>query len=78
MNVTSRDMQIEGSVSIVLNGEPWRLPSPATIASLVAQRNPRPPFAVELNKSLVRRPQYESTTLQAGDAVEIVTLVGGG
>lgn len=66
------------SVSITLNGSSFSLTIPATVASLVAIRGPRPPFAVELNKTLIRRPQYESTILNAGDSVEIVTLVGGG
>jgi thiamine biosynthesis protein ThiS len=41
-------------------------------------RQPQPPFAVELNKQLVRRPTYDTTSLNNGDVVEIVTLVGGG
>jgi len=48
------------------------------VATLVAARNPRPPFAVEVNKDLVRHRQYDDTPLRAGDTVEIVTLVGGG
>lgn len=66
------------TLQIQLNGEVFSLPAPATIATLVALRNPRPPFAVELNKELVRRPNYAATTLCEGDQVEIVTLVGGG
>ncbi len=65
-------------LAICLNGESYSLASPATVASLVMQRQPRPPFAVEVNKSLVRRAEYEATALAAGDMVEIVTLVGGG
>lgn len=66
------------AVTISLNGTMFSLPSPASIESLLAIRSPRPPFAVELNKRLVRRPQYDSTPLVEGDVVEIVTLVGGG
>ena len=65
-------------LKILLNGEHCPLDAPATLASLIALRNPRPPFAVEINKQLVRRPQYESTVLNDGDTIEIVTLVGGG
>jgi len=63
---------------IRVNGEIVSLQRPATVASLIAARGPRPPFAVELNKQLVRRNAYESTPLSEGDMVEIVTLVGGG
>ncbi len=66
------------TLSLCLNGEAHAIASPATVSSLVAQRQPRPPFAVELNKELVRRAEYEATALADGDAVEIVTLVGGG
>lgn len=71
-------MTVRRTIQIRLNGDRFALDAPATVASLVAVRKPRPPFAVELNKTLVRRPQYESTELDEGDAVEIVTLVGGG
>jgi thiamine biosynthesis protein ThiS len=72
---------VMGNASIIqiqLNGEAYALPAPATVASLVAARQPRPPFAVEVNKQLVRRPNYGATELRDGDEVEIVTLVGGG
>ncbi len=65
-------------IRIQLNGEDFRLAPPATLATLIAVRQPRPPFAVEVNKQLVRRPNYEKTDLREGDQVEIVTLVGGG
>ena len=66
------------TTSIHLNGEPLSISRPATVASLIALRQPRPPFAVELNKHLVRRISYDATPLSDGDTVEIVTLVGGG
>ena len=66
------------SARIRVNGQELTVDLPATVATLVAQRKPRPPFAVELNKSLVRRGTYETTPLAEGDQIEIVTLVGGG
>jgi len=66
------------TLSLVVNGQPFDVPAGATLATLINLRQPRPPFAVELNKQLVRRSLYGTTPLQAGDAVEIVTLVGGG
>jgi len=69
---------VRETLSIRLNGESYSLTSPATVASLVTQRRPRPPFAVEVNEVLVRRREYAATALAGGDVVEIVTLVGGG
>lgn len=66
------------TVTICVNGERESLSGTATVAALVQARGPRPPFAVEVNKKLVRRAEYESTALRDGDIVEIVTLVGGG
>ncbi|HWL95101.1 MAG TPA: sulfur carrier protein ThiS, partial [Phycisphaerae bacterium] len=73
-----RSARKEIEICIRLNGELMHVPASTTLAALVAIRSPRPPFAVEVNKSLVRRPHYESTLLREGDIVEIVTLVGGG
>jgi len=70
--------QVSRMIQIQLNGELHTIESPATVATLVAVRKPRPPFSVEVNKELVRRPCYETTGLSDGDQVEIVTLVGGG
>jgi thiamine biosynthesis protein ThiS len=72
------DTHATPTISIRVNGEDYVLGAPATVATLVAARNPRPPFAVEVNAQLVRRPSYGTTELRAGDKVEIVTLVGGG
>lgn len=63
---------------VTVNGDEVSLTGPATVAALVDVRKPRPPFAVEVNKQLVRFSEYETTPLAAGDCVEIVTLVGGG
>jgi thiamine biosynthesis protein ThiS len=68
----------QGTIRIQLNGEDCAIEAPATVASLVALRKPRPPFSVELNKQLVPRSRYDVTDLRGDDAVEIVTLVGGG
>lgn len=68
----------EKNILIQLNGNPHETRAAATVASVIADRTPRPPFAVEVNKKLIRRPQYPTTSLQDGDTMEIVTLVGGG
>ena len=66
------------NLTICLNGQPEAMTGLATVARLVQKRAPRPPFAVEVNKRLVRRSEYAATELHEGDVVEIVTLVGGG
>jgi sulfur carrier protein len=72
------DKQESVTIRIRVNGEEYALGAPATVTTLVAARKPRPPFAVEVNSQLVRRPSYDTTELREGDQVEIVTLVGGG
>jgi len=66
------------SIEIVVNGDNVSIAAPATVAALVDVRKPRPPFAVEVNKQLVRFREYDATPLANGDQIEIVTLVGGG
>ena len=66
-------------MTIRLNGEPFDLTHPATIATLLelleldARR-----VAVEHNLLVVRREVYGSTRLNDRDDVEIVNFVGGG
>lgn len=66
-------------MKLIINGDEQEIVlERPTLAGLLAVRRPRPPFAVEVNKTHVRRPQYDATPLKEGDRVEIVTLVGGG
>ena len=66
-------------IEIHVNGEAARTAGGASVADLVAAQGLRTEqVAVEVNRSLVPRAQHASTTLEAGDRVEIVTLVGGG
>jgi thiazole synthase len=64
---------------IMVNQEPQPLPEPATVAALLARLNLDPRrVAVEVNRDVVPRARHDDHALQPGDAVEIVTLVGGG
>ncbi len=66
-------------IAITVNGEERRVPTGATVAQLLAELDLRPEaVAVEINRCLVRRADRELRRLESGDAVEIVTLVGGG
>ncbi len=64
---------------IVFNGETRDIDDGATIAQLLAMMNLIPKHvAVEVNRDVVPRTQHSAHHLQAGDEVEVVTLVGGG
>jgi thiamine biosynthesis protein ThiS len=64
---------------VTVNGKPDEVEAGTTVAALVSRYNLQPRHvAVEINRNLVPRRSFEQTTLQEGDQVEIVTLVGGG
>ena len=66
-------------MEIILNGESRTVAAGATIADLLRELQLEPKYvAVERNLSLVPRAEHASSPLRPGDAVEIVTLVGGG
>ena len=65
--------------TIILNGEPRPLRQPSTVADLLAKLgHDGRRVAVEVNLDLVPLARHAETKLKEGDAVEIVTLVGGG
>jgi len=67
------------AVRITVNGETRQVAAGTTVASLLdALGVPRQATAVEVNRELVPRSQHAARPLADGDAVEIVTLVGGG
>lgn len=67
------------AVEIMVNGESRTVPEGLTVADLVAQLELQPKFlAVERNLQLVPQAQHSLCRLEAGDRIEIVTLVGGG
>lgn len=66
-------------IELTINGEPRTLTQPLTVAQLVEQLGyDRRKIAVELNREVVPLPRHPEQQLATGDAVEIVTLVGGG
>jgi thiazole synthase len=65
--------------TITVNAEPKTLPDPVTVADLLAHLGKDPKkLAVEVNRTVVPRAEHPRHRLTDGDAVEIVTLVGGG
>jgi len=64
---------------LTVNGKPKELVEGATIAGLLEDLGLRgSPCAVEVNRELVPKARHAETILRPQDAVEIVTLVGGG
>ncbi len=65
---------------IQINGEPREIPQSSLSLNELLDRLSLPPqrIAVELNKTMVPRRQWEKTTLKDGDQIEIVHFVGGG
>lgn len=67
------------ALEITLNGRREALAAPQSVATLAEARGYRKDrIAVELNGAVLARARWESTVLQSGDRMEIVTFVGGG
>jgi sulfur carrier protein len=66
-------------LNVIVNGEGWVVEPDATVADLLARLKLQPRLvAVERNEELIPRGRHAECVLEAGDRVEIVTLVGGG
>jgi sulfur carrier protein len=66
-------------VEVLVNGQPQTVADGATVAELLAERGMTARHvAVEVNLELVPRDAHAERILQAGDRLEVVTLVGGG
>ena len=66
-------------MEITVNDETREIPDGSTVAELLALLKMEPRYlAVERNLELVPRARHAECVLEAGDKLEIVTLVGGG
>ena len=67
------------TIEVVVNGKPKRVPEGLNVAGLLAflEINAER-VAVELNRAIVRKPEWDSTAIAEGAKVEIVWFVGGG
>lgn len=66
-------------MTIQLNGDPFELAGPLSVAALLVQLNvDARRVAVELNLVVLKRAAFETTMVQPGDVMEIVNFVGGG
>ena len=67
------------NITVVVNGDPRQVRAGETIVGLVSALGLDPErLAVELDRRIVKRAQWDSTPLAAGAQIEIVQFVGGG
>lgn len=66
-------------IALEVNGRPVRLPEPTPLLDYVRDLGVDPrAIAVEINGEILERDAYAGRTLEDGDVVEIVRMVGGG
>jgi thiamine biosynthesis protein ThiS len=64
---------------VQINGEAKELPDGTLLAELITQLDlPVQRVAVEVNREVVRRRDWQQTVLNEHDRIEIVHFVGGG
>ena len=64
---------------VFINGETKEISGTPSLAELIDQLDlPAARIAIELNRAVVRRSEWNNTVLQDGDRIEIVHFVGGG
>ena len=69
----------EATIRVTVNGEALELPPGRSLSDLIDRLKLIPQrVAIEVNRELVRRTEFASHRVSAGDEIEIVTLVGGG
>lgn len=76
---TAASASAAGELQLSVNGKPRCLPAGTTVSGLLqALGLSSQQVAVERNGQVVPRRQHEATELASGDALEVVTFVGGG
>ena len=66
-------------MKLTINGEPRDFDSPLSLAALVQEMGMKQDrVAIELNRNIAPREQWDQTQLADGDQLEIVHFVGGG
>jgi len=68
-----------GTIEIVVNGEPRTVPEDLSLDRLLTFLEVDPSrVAVERNREIVRKTGWSETTIESGDQLEVVWFVGGG
>jgi len=70
---------MSSEIQITLNGEPYAVTGDARLIALIEGLGlKRGRVAVEINRAIVPKAEWERTIIASGDVVEIVNFVGGG
>ncbi len=67
-------------MKLIVNGTESNLAEGLTVNQLLIAQEVKMPemVSVELNGQILKRPEFESTTLNEGDKVEFLYFMGGG
>jgi sulfur carrier protein len=67
------------TIRVYINGDLHHMPPGQTVTALLANlKVPAERVAIELDKSIVRKREWENTLIKEDAQVEIVEFVGGG
>jgi sulfur carrier protein len=66
------------TMQLIINGETKQVEATTVRELVVAMGLGQQAVAVEVNREVVPKRLHEDTPLNEGDAIELVTLVGGG
>ena len=70
---------IEKPLTVRVNGKSVELPAAATVLVLLEQLElPADRVAVEMDREIIRRADWEETEIPSGASFEVVRFVGGG
>ena len=70
---------MSSEIQITLNGEPYAVRGDERLIALIeGLKLKRGRVAVEINRVIVPKAEWERTMIAPGDVVEIVNFVGGG
>ena len=71
--------RVQATMKLEINGETRDVPASATVRELLENLRINPDrIAVEVNRRIVKRREWEETPVKDLDRIEIVQFVGGG
>ncbi len=67
-------------MKVIVNGKESDFVDGLTVSKLLSERNVKMPdmVSVELNGEIVKRSDFENTSLKEGDKIEFLYFMGGG